>query len=113
MTGAQQTLASSSTALKPAAVQVAWLQRRAPRILLFAVLLLFGLVFTVVDMIVVYVLTRGGPFDSTQVLASLAYFTGIDGGDLAEGAAIALFLFPVLVAVAILFLQIARRAEVT
>jgi multiple sugar transport system permease protein len=77
------------------------------------VALLFGLVFTVVDMIVVYVLTRGGPFDSTQVLASLAYFTGIDGGDLAEGAAIALFLFPVLVAVAILFLQIARRAEVT
>ena len=77
------------------------------------VALLFGLVFTVVDMIVVYVLTRGGPFDSTQVLASLAYFTGIEGGDLAEGAAIALFLFPLLVAVAILFLQIARRAEVT
>jgi multiple sugar transport system permease protein len=77
------------------------------------VALLFGLVFTVVDMIVVYVLTRGGPFDSTQVLASLAYFTGIQGGDLAEGAAIALFLFPVLVAVAILFLQIARRSEVT
>jgi multiple sugar transport system permease protein len=77
------------------------------------VALLFGLVFTVVDMIVVYVLTRGGPFDSTQVLASLAYFTGIQGGGLAEGAAIALFLFPVLVAVAILFLQIARRSEVT
>ena len=76
-------------------------------------LALFGLVFTVIDMIVVYVLTRGGPFDSTQVLASLAYFTGIDGGDLAEGAAIALFLFPLLVVVAILFLQIARRAEVT
>jgi multiple sugar transport system permease protein len=76
------------------------------------VALLFGLVFTVVDMIVVYVLTRGGPFDSTQVLASLAYFTGIEGGDLAQGAAIALFLFPLLVVVAILFLQIARRAEV-
>ena len=77
------------------------------------VALLFGLVFTVVDMIVVYVLTRGGPFDSTQVLASLAYFTGIEGGDLAEGAAIALFLFPLLVVIAILFLRIARRAEVT
>ena len=77
------------------------------------VALLFGLVFTVIDMIVVYVLTRGGPFDSTQVLASLAYFTGIEGGDLAEGAAIALFLFPMLVLVAILFLQIARRAEVS
>jgi multiple sugar transport system permease protein len=35
------------------------------------------------------------------------------GGDLAEGAAISLFLFPVLVAAAFVFLRIARRAEVT
>lgn len=77
------------------------------------VALLFGIVFTFTDMIVIYVLTRGGPYDSTQVLASWAYFTGIDGGDLAEGAAIALFLFPLLVAVAIVFLRIARRTEVT
>lgn len=77
------------------------------------VAVLFGLVFTFTDMIVIYVLTRGGPFDTTQVLASYAYFTGIDGGDLAEGAAIALFLFPVLAAAAILILRLARRAEVT
>ncbi len=64
-------------------------------------------------MIVVYVLTRGGPYDMTQVLASLAFFTGIDGGDLARGAAIALFLFPVLAVSAILLLRVARRAEVT
>ena len=76
------------------------------------VALLFGIVFTFTDMIVIYVLTRGGPYGSTQVLASYAYFTGVDGGDLAGGAAIALFLFPVLAAVAILFLGIARRAEV-
>jgi multiple sugar transport system permease protein len=49
----------------------------------------------------------------TQVIASWAYFTGIQGGDLAGGAAISLFLFPVLVAVAIVFLWFARRAEVT
>jgi len=64
-------------------------------------------------MIVIYMLTRGGPYDTTQVLASLAFFTGIDGGDLAEGAAISLFLFPVLVAAAFVFLRLARRAEVT
>jgi multiple sugar transport system permease protein len=62
---------------------------------------------------VIFVLTRGGPYDTTQVLASLAFFTGIQGGDLAEGAAIALFLFPLLVAAAIVFLRVARRAEVT
>jgi multiple sugar transport system permease protein len=77
------------------------------------VAVLFGVVFTFTDLIVVLVLTRGGPYDSTHVLASHAFFTGIEGGDLAEGAAIALFLFPLLVAVAIGFLQIARRAEVT
>ena len=74
---------------------------------------LFGLVFAFTDMIVIFVLTRGGPYDTTQVLASLAFFTGIQGGDLAEGAAIAVFLFPLLLAVAIAFLKIARRAEVT
>ena len=77
------------------------------------VALLFGIVFTFTDLIVVYVLTRGGPFDSTQVIASYAYFTGVQGGDLAAGAAISLFLFPVLVAVAIVFLTIAKRTEVT
>jgi len=77
------------------------------------VALLFGIVFTITDMIIIYVLTRGGPYDTTQVISSLAFFTGIQGGDLAEGAAISLFLFPLLVAVAILFLTLARRSEVT
>jgi multiple sugar transport system permease protein len=74
---------------------------------------LFGLVFAFTDMIVVYVLTRGGPYDTTQVLATLAFFTGIAAGDLGEGAAIALFLFPLLVAAAAVMLTVARRAEVT
>jgi multiple sugar transport system permease protein len=77
------------------------------------VAVLFGVIFTFTDMIVVFVLTRGGPYDQTQVLATWAFFTGIQGGDLAGGAAVSLFLFPVLVAVAIVFLLMARRAEVT
>jgi multiple sugar transport system permease protein len=77
------------------------------------VAVLFGTVFTFTDLIVVFVLTRGGPYDTTQVLASWAFFTGIQAGDLAGGAAISLFLFPVLVAAAIVFLRLARRTEVT
>ncbi|MBX6329912.1 MAG: sugar ABC transporter permease [Pseudolabrys sp.] len=77
------------------------------------VALLFGIIFTFTDMIVVFVLTRGGPYDTTQVIASWAYFTGIQGGDLAGGAAISLFLFPVLAIVAVVFLLFAKRAEVT
>lgn len=74
---------------------------------------LFGLVFTFTDMAVVYILTRGGPYDSTQVLPSLAFFTGILGGDLAGGAAISLFLFPLLLAAALVMLRVARRSETT
>ncbi len=89
-------------------------QIRIPLVLpIMIVALLFGVVFTFTDMIVVFLTTRGGPYDATQVLANLAFFTGIQGGDLGEGAAIALFLFPILLAAAIIFLRIARRAEVT
>jgi len=89
-------------------------QITAPLILpITLVALLFGIIFTFTDLVAVLVLTRGGPYDMTQVIASWAYFTGIQGGDLAGGAAISLFLFPVLVAVAIVFLGVARRTEVT
>ncbi len=77
------------------------------------VALLFGIIFTFTDMTVVYILTAGGPFDSTQVLPSLAFFTGILAGDLAQGAAISLFLVPILVVVAYMMLRMAHRAEVT
>jgi len=75
--------------------------------------MLFGIIFTFTDMIVVYVLTAGGPYDSTQVLPSLAFFTGIQGSDLAAGAAISIFLVPLLVVIAFLMLRVAHRAEVT
>jgi multiple sugar transport system permease protein len=76
------------------------------------VAVLFGVVFTFTDMTVVYILTRGGPYDTTQVLPSLAFQTGVLGSDLAEGAAISMFLVPILVAVAALMLRVAHRAEV-
>jgi multiple sugar transport system permease protein len=80
---------------------------------ILSVALLFGTVFTFTDMTVVYILTAGGPFDSTQTLPSLAFATGIQGSDLAAGAAISLFLVPVLVVIAYLMLRVAHRAEVS
>lgn len=77
------------------------------------VALLFGTIFTFTDMTVVYVLTRGGPFDTTQVLASLAFFKGVVGGNLSVGATISLLLFPVLLLAAVFVLRAARRAEVS
>ncbi|MGH2808425.1 MAG: carbohydrate ABC transporter permease [Actinomycetota bacterium] len=77
-----------------------------------AVAVLFGAILTFADMTVVFILTRGGPTQSTQVLSSWAFFKGIEGGDLAQGAAIALFLFPLLLASAIAILSAVRRREV-
>ena len=79
---------------------------------ILSVAVLFGTVFTFTDMTVVYILTAGGPFDSTQTLPSYAFATGIDGKDLAAGAAVSLFLVPVLVLVAYFMLRLAHRAEV-
>jgi multiple sugar transport system permease protein len=80
---------------------------------IMTVAVLFGIVFTFTDIAVVYILTQGGPVHSTQVLASWAFFKGIEAGDLAQGAAIALFLFPPMAGVAALMLRVARRSEVT
>jgi ABC-type sugar transport system permease subunit len=77
-----------------------------------AVSALFGAIFTFTDMAVVRVLTRGGPNDETQVLASWAFYRGIEGGDVAQGAAVALFLFPLLLAAAVAILRVVRRIEV-
>ena len=77
------------------------------------VALLFGIVFTATDMTVVYILTQGGPFNSTQMLTSWSYFVGIRGGSLGEGAAISLYLLPLLIIVAVLMLRFARRVEVS
>src|SRR6185437_15000406 len=60
------------------------------------VAILFGIVFTATDMIVPFILTNGGPFNSTQVLTTWAFQTGINAGNTGEGAAIALFMLPVL-----------------
>jgi multiple sugar transport system permease protein len=77
-----------------------------------AVATLFGAVLVFTDMSVVFVLTRGGPVDATQILPTWAFFRGIAGGDLAQGAAVALFLFPLLLAMAILILRSVRKMEV-
>ncbi len=77
------------------------------------VALLFGIVFTATDMTVVYILTSGGPFNSTHMLTTWAYQTGIVSSNLGEGAAISLYLLPVLAVVTVLMLKFARRVEVT
>jgi multiple sugar transport system permease protein len=77
------------------------------------VALLFGIVFTATDMTVTYILTHGGPFNSSHMITTWAFNVGIESGSLGEGAAVSLFMLPVLAFVAIGMLVFAKRAEVT
>lgn len=73
--------------------------------------LLFSVVFTFTDMTVVWLLTKGGPDNGTHVLASLAFQLGIVSTALGRGAAISLFLFPVMLAGALWALNVLKRQE--
>jgi len=71
----------------------------------------FDTVFTLSDLSIVYLLTNGGPDGATEILPTLAYNTGIRGGALGRGAAISLFLFPLLLPAMILLLRTLRRKQ--
>jgi multiple sugar transport system permease protein len=69
---------------------------------IIAVVMTFSVLFTFTDFQLIYVLTRGGPLNSTHLMATLSFQRAISGGSLGEGAAIATAMVPFLLA-AILF----------
>src|SRR6187431_2883203 len=70
----------------------------------------FSIIFTFTDFQLVYAITRGGPVNSTHLLATLAFQRGIAGGELGEGAAIAVSMIPFLVfATLFSYFGLARR----
>ena len=54
------------------------------------ILVAFSSIFTLTDFQLIWTITRGGPTDATQVFTTLAYQRAITGGQLGEGAAIAI-----------------------
>ena len=74
-----------------------------------AVITLFSTIFTFSDFNIVYVLTKGGPINSTHLFATLSRQIGIDTGRLGEGAAISLYLFPLLAFVVWVQLRFVRK----
>ena len=74
--------------------------------------LTFDVVFTFTDLSVVYLLTNGGPINATDTLPTLAFRTGILGGDLARGTSIALFMLPLLVVLIAVMLRSLRRRDI-
>ncbi len=69
---------------------------------IIAVVMTFSVLFTFTDFQLIYVLTRGGPLNSTHLMATLSFQRAISGGALGEGAAISIAMVPFLLA-AILF----------
>lgn len=77
-----------------------------------AIGLIFGVVFTFTDLSVVYLLTNGGPVGATSVLGFQGFQVGIVSGDVSHGAAISLFMLPVLFVLVIGMLRFLRRREI-
>jgi multiple sugar transport system permease protein len=71
----------------------------------------YDTVFTLSDLSIVYLLTNGGPDGATEVLPTLSYNVGIHAGALGRGAAVSLFLFPLLLPAMILLLRTLRRRQ--
>jgi multiple sugar transport system permease protein len=74
-----------------------------------AIVILFSTIFTFSDFNIVYVLTHGGPINTTHLFATLARQIGLESGQLGQGAAISLYLFPVLALVVWVQLRFVRR----
>jgi multiple sugar transport system permease protein len=74
-----------------------------------AVVTLFSTIFTLADFNIVYVLTRGGPMNSTHLFATYSFTEGILNHEIGLGAAISLFLFPLLLLVVFFQLRMVRK----
>src|SRR5438876_3421437 len=74
-----------------------------------AVVVLFSTIFTFSDFNIVYVLTRGGPINSTHLFATLSRMLGLEVGRIGEGAAVSLYLFPLLAFVVWAQLRFVRK----
>ena len=73
------------------------------------VVVTLGIIWTFADLELIYVLTRGGPANATHVLATLSYIQAIFVGRLGEGAAISLYMFPVLLAMMVIYIRRLRE----
>src|SRR3989440_859171 len=73
------------------------------------IVVLFSTIFTFSEFNIIYVLTHGGPMNSTHLFATLARQVGLETGRIGEGAAISLYLFPALMLVVWAQLRYVRK----
>lgn len=77
---------------------------------ILTITLVLSVIWTFSDFQTVYSLTKGGPLNSTHVLATLSYQVGLQTGKISEGVAISLTMLPLLLALVVFQLRQLRRS---
>lgn len=75
---------------------------------IIAITMLFSTIVTFANFDIVRVLTQGGPRDTTHMFGTYSFRLGIQGGNIPLGAAVSLFLFPMLAILAFFILKNVR-----
>jgi multiple sugar transport system permease protein len=76
-----------------------------------SIVLLLSIILTLADFQIVYVLTRGGPANSTHLFATYAFQVAVPSTELGMGAAVSMYMFPALAIVVAFTLLSLRRAD--
>ena len=76
---------------------------------IISITILFSIIVTFANFDIVRVLTRGGPIDTTHLFATYAFRVGIESGYIPLGAAVSLFMFPVLAVLSFIILRNVRK----
>ncbi len=77
---------------------------------IISITVLFSLIVTFANFDIVRILTSGGPQDQTHIFATYAFQVGIQSGDVPLGAAVSLFMLPILAVASFFILRgVTRR----
>jgi len=72
---------------------------------------LLSMIWTFADFQLIYVLTKGGPANTTHIFGTYAYQIGLSATEIGMGAAIALYMFPILAFFAVMLLLYMRKED--
>ncbi len=72
---------------------------------------LLSIIWTFADFQLIYILTKGGPANQTHIFGTYAYQIGLSATEIGMGAAIALYMFPILSVFAMLLLVYLRKED--
>ena len=76
-----------------------------------AVVTLLSTIFTLNDFAIIWLLTKGGPGNATDVLSTLTYKVAIRGLELGKGVAISVLMLPLLIVLIILLTRFVNKRE--